>query len=163
MRWLKSTTQKSWVLSAANKQFIVPQRDTRDNKWLVMEEEDFAQVMNQPVVKSLIKAGAITVLDREPTEIRNSVPNLQVANTTLKAELDTIRAERDALKMRVQELEQGTVGVDLEAEITKAVEATKAEYEQKLKELDDKASGIIADKDAEIDKLQKKLKKADKE
>ena len=67
------------------------------------------------------------------------------------------------MRTRVQELEQGTVGVDLEAEIAKAVEATKAEYEQKLKELDDKASGIIADKDAEIDKLQKKLKKADKE
>ena len=163
MRWLKSTTQKSWVLGAGGKQFIVPQCDTRDNKWLVIEEEDFAQVMNQPVVKSLIKAGAITVLDKEPAEIRNSVPNLQVANTTLKAELDTIKAERDALRTRVQELEQGTVGVDLEAEITKAVAATKAEYEQKLKELDDKASGIIADKDAEIDKLQKKLKKADKE
>ena len=163
MRWLKSTTQKSWVLGAAGKQFIVPQCDTRDNKWLVMEEDDFAQLMNQPVVKSLVKAGAITVLDKEPAEIKNSVPNLQVANTTLKAELDMIRTERDALKMRVQELEQGTVGVDLEAEITKAVEATKAEYEQKLKELDDKASGIIADKDAEIDKLQKKLKKADKE
>ena len=163
MRWLKSTTQKSWVLGAAGKQIIVPQCDTSDNKWLAIEEEDFAQVMNQPVVKSLIKAGAITVLDKEPAEIRNSVPNLQVANTTLKAELDTIKAERDALRMRVQELEQGTVGVDLETEITKAVEATKAEYEQKLKELDDKASGIIADKNAEIDKLQKKLKKADKE
>ena len=43
MRWLKSTTQKSWVLGAAGKQFIVPQCDTRDNKWLVIEEEDFAQ------------------------------------------------------------------------------------------------------------------------
>ena len=106
MRWLKSTTQKSWVLGAAGKQFIVPQCDTRDNKWLVIEEEDFAQVMNQPVVKSLIKAGAITVLDKEPAEIRNSVPNLQVANTTLKAELDTVKAERDALRTRVQELEK---------------------------------------------------------
>ena len=170
MRWLKSTTQKSWVLGAGGKQFIVPQSTTRDNKWLVMEEGDFSQVVSQPVVKSLIKSGAILVLDKEPAEIRNSVPSLQVANTTLQAELDTVKAERDALKARVQELEQGTVGVDLEAEIAKAVETVKADYEQKLKDLDDKATGIIAEKDqaiadltAEVKKLEKKLKKTDQE
>ena len=163
MRWLKSTTQKSWVLGAGSKQFIVPQSTTRDNKWLVMEEGDFSQVISQPVVKSLIKSGAILVLDKEPAEIRNSVPSLQVANTTLQAELDTVKAERDALKARVQELEQGTVGVDLEAEIAKAVEVTKAEYEQKLKDLDDKATKIIEEKDAEVKKLERKLKKTDQE
>jgi chromosome segregation ATPase len=170
MRWLKSTTQKSWVLSANSKQFVVPANVTQDGRWLVMEETDFAEVVKQPVVKSLVTSGAITVLDKEPAEIRNSVPNLQVENTTLKAELDTVKAERDSLKQRVQDLEKGTVGVDLEAEIAKAVEATKAEYEQKLKDLDDKASNIIAEKDqsisdltTEVEKLKKKLKKADQE
>lgn len=168
MRWLKSTTQKAWVFSNGSKQFIAPQN--RDSKWLVMEEEDFASISSQPVVKSLITSGAITVCDKEPAEIKNSLPNLQVTNNALRAELETTRAERDALKTRVQELEQGTVGVDLEAEIAKAVDAVKAEYEQKLKELDGKATDIIAEKDTtianleqDIKKLEKKLKNADKE
>ena len=161
MRWLKSTTQKSWVLSNGTKQFIVPQNETRDNRWLTMEEDDFAAVMKQPVVAGLVKNNAIMVLDKEPAEIKNSLPNLQVTNTTLKAELETVTAERDALKARIQEIETGTSGVDLEAEIAKAVEATKTEYEQKLKELDDKASKLIEEKDAEIKKLEKKLKKTE--
>lgn len=161
MRWLKSTTNKEWVFGALDKQFIVPGVSTP--KWLIMEENEFSEIMKQPVVSSLVKGGAITVVDKEPEELKNTLPNLQVTNTALKAELETVKAERDVLKARNEELEKGTTGVNLEAEIEKAVSAVKAEYEQKLKELDDKASGIIADKDAEIEKLNKKLKKADKE
>lgn len=163
MRWLKSTTQKSWVFSNGTKQFIVPQNTTRDNKWLVMEEDDFAAIVKQPVVAGLIKNNAITVLDKEPAELKNSLPNLQVTNNTLRAENETLRAENETLKARIKEIEEGTSGVDLEAEIAKAVEAVKAEYEQKLKDLDDKATKIIEDKDVEIKKLEKKLKKEDKE
>jgi len=163
MRWLKSTTQKAWVLANGAKQFVVPQNENREGKWLTIEEDDFEAVMKQPVAASLIKSGAILVLDKEPAELKNSLPNLQVTNNTLRAENETLKAEKAALEARIKELEVGTTGVDLEAEITKAVEATKAEYEQKLKELDDKASGIIAEKDAEIKKLEKKLKKTDQE
>lgn len=170
MRWLKSTTQKSWVFSNGTKQFIVPQNENREGKWLTMEEDDFAAIMKQPVVAGLIKNNAITVLDKEPAELKNSLPNLQVANNTLKAENETLRAEKAALEARIKELEVGTTGIDLEAEIAKAVETVKAEYEQKLKDLDDKASGIIAEKDqsiadlaAEVKKLERKLKKTDQE
>lgn len=168
MRWLKSTTQKSWVLSNGEKQFIVPQCENREGKWLTMEEDDFAAVVNQPVVKGLIKNNAIMVLDKEPAELKNSLPNLQVTNNTLKAENETLKAEKAVLEARIKELEVGTTGVDLEAEIAKAVEAVKVEYEQKLKELDDKATGIITEKDAtiatleqDIKKLEKKLKKTE--
>lgn len=168
MRWLKSATQKSWVLGSGEKQFIVPANETREGKWLTMEEGDYNAVSAQPVVKSLISSGAIIVLNEEPAEVKNSLPNLQVTNTALKAELETVKAEKAALEARVKELEVGTTGVDLEAEIAKAVEATKVEYEKKLKELDDKATGIIAEKDqaiadlaAEVKKLDRKLKKAD--
>lgn len=161
MRWLKSTTQKSWVLSHGTKQFIVPQNETRDGKWLVMEEDDFAAVVNQPVVAGLIKNNAIMVLDKEPAELKNSLPNLQVTNNALRAENDTLKAEKAALEERIKEIETGTSGVDLEAEIAKATDAVKAEYEQKLKELDEKATELIAEKDAEIKKLEKKLKKTE--
>lgn len=161
MRWIKSTTQKSWVFSHGTKQFIVPQNTTRDGKWLVMEEDDFAAIMKQPVVAGLIKNNAIMVLDKEPAELKNSLPNLQVTNNELRAENETLKAENESLKARIKELEEGTTGIDLEAEIAKAVDAVKAEYEQKLKDLDDKASAVIAEKDAEIKKLEKKLKKTD--
>ena len=161
MRWLKSTTQKSWVLANGVKQFIVPQNETRDGRWLTMEEDDFAAVANQPVVAGLIKSNAIMVLDKEPAELKNSLPNLQVTNNTLKAENETLRAEKAALEARIKELEVGTTGVDLEAEIAKAVDAVKAEYEQKLKDLDEKASKLIEEKDGEIRKLEKKLKKTE--
>ena len=170
MRWLKSSTQKQWVLGTDTKQFVVPANVTRDNKWLVMDEDDYAQVIKQPVVKSLATSGAIMVLDKEPAEIKNSLPNLQVTNNELRAENATLRTENENLRARIKELEVGTTGVDLEAEIAKAVEATEAEYEQKLKDLDDKASGIIAEKDqsiadlaAEVKKLERKLKKTDQE
>jgi predicted nuclease with TOPRIM domain len=137
-------------------------------EWLTMEEDDFAAVVNQPVVKGLIKNNAIMVLDKEPAELKNSLPNLQVTNNTLKAENETLKAEKAVLEARIKELEVGTTGIDLEAEIAKAVDAVKAEYEQKLKELDDKATGIITEKDAtiatleqDIKKLEKKLKKTE--
>ena len=161
MRWLKSTTQKSWVFGEGTKQFIVPQNVTPDNRWLSMSEEDFAAIAKQPVVKGLIKTNAIMVLDKEPAEIKNSLPHLQVTNNELRAENETLRAENETLKGRIKELEEGATGIDLEAEIAKAVDATKAEYEQKLKELDDKATELIGEKDAEIEKLKKKLKKTD--
>ena len=163
MKWLKSTTQKSWTMTCKNRQVIVPPCENKENKWLTLDEVEFAEVSALPVVASLIKAGSITVLDKEPAEVKNSLPNLQIANTTLRAELETVKAEKAALEARIRELEVGATGVDLEAEIAKATEALKAEYEQKLKELDDKATQMIADKDAEIADLKKALKKAKRE
>lgn len=160
MRWLKSTTQKSWVLANGAKQFIVPANQTRDMRWLTMEEDDFEVVSQQPVVAGLIKSNAIMVLDKEPAELKNSLPNLQVTNNALRAENETLRAENANLTARCKELEEGATGVNLEEEIAKAVDAVKAEYEQKLKELDDRATKLIEEKEAEIAKLEKKLKKS---
>lgn len=158
MKWLKSTTQKSWVASCKGKQVIIPQNETSDNRWLQLGEDEFAEISSSPVIASLIKAGGIMVLNEEPAELKNSVPALQVTNTQLKAELETAKA-------RILELEgqlKNTAQVaDVQAEVNKAVEATKAEYEKKLKELDEKATKIISDKDAEIAKLEKKLKKVE--
>ena len=154
---MKSTTQKAWVASCKGKQVIIPQNETSDNRWLQLGEDEFAEISSSPVIASLIKAGGIMVLNEEPAELKNSVPALQVTNTQLNAELETAKA-------RIIELEGQLKGAaqvaDIQAEIDKAVEATKAEYEEKLRELDEKASKIISDKDAEIAKLEKKLRKA---
>lgn len=158
MKWLKSTTQKSWVASCKGKQVIIPQNETSDNRWLQLGEDEFAEISSSPVIASLVKAGGIMVLNEEPAELKNSVPALQVTNTQLKAELETAKARIIELEGQLKNTAQVA---DVQAEVDKAVAATKAEYEKKLKELDEKATKIISDKEAEITKLEKKLKKVE--
>lgn len=158
MKWLKSTTQKSWVASCKGKQVIIPQNETSDNRWLQLGEDEFAEISSSPVIASLVKAGGIMVLNEEPAELKNSVPALQVTNTQLKAELETAKARIIELEGQLKNTAQVA---DVQAEVDKAVADTKAEYEKKLKELDEKATKIISDKDAEITKLEKKLKKVE--
>ena len=158
MKWLKSTTQKSWVASCKGKQVIIPQNETSDNRWLQLGEDEFAEISSSPVIASLVKAGGIMVLNEEPAELKNSIPALQVTNTQLKAELETAKARIIELEGQLKNTAQVA---DVQAEVDKAVAATKAEYEKKLKELDEKATKIISDKEAEITKLEKKLKKVE--
>lgn len=161
-KWLKSTTQKSWVASVGGRQIIIPQNETSDNRWLELGEDEFAEVSKLPVIASLIKANGIMVLNEEPAELRNSIPALQVTNNQLQAELDTARA-------RITELEgqlKDATHVDIEAIKAEVRNQCEEEKQAALKELDDKASQVIADKDKaiadkdkEIAKLEKKIKK----
>ena len=157
MKWLKSTTQKAWTAGTEDKQYTIPPCDTSDNRWLRIGDDEFSTLSKLPVISSLIKAGDITVLSEEPAELKNSVPHLQVANTQLSAELETAKARIATLEAQLK----NTTQLDIEQIRADAVAGVKAEYEQKLKDLDDKASGIIAEKDAKIEKLEKKLKKTE--
>ena len=151
MKWLKSTTQKAWVASCKNKQVVIPPCETSDNRWLQLGEDEFAEVSKTPVIASLIKANGIMVLNEEPAELRNSVPQLQVTNTQLRAELDTA-------KVRIAQLEEqlkDATGVDIEAIKAEAVAAKQAEYDV----LKTEAEQALADKDKTIEKLEKKIKK----
>lgn len=169
-KWLKSTTQKAWTVSAKGKQLTVPPCETPDNRWLQVDDSEYQELVKSPVIASLLKAGGIMKLDEEPAELRNSVPALQITNTQLQAELDTARA-------RIAELEANSTSVDVEAIKAEAVVAAKAEFEtalaqkqkefddalaakqQELEDLDAKASEIISGKDKTIAKLEKKLGK----
>lgn len=163
MKWLKSTTQKAWTAACNGKQVIIPQNETLDNRWLSLNDDEFAELTASAVIASLIKAGGITVLDEEPAELKNSVPALQVTNTQLRAENDTLKAQVKDLTAKLK----NATGVDIEAIKAEAVEAVKADYEQKLadaqskyEQLESEAKQALTDKDAEIAKLEKKLKKA---
>lgn len=159
MKWLKSATQKSWVAQVGNNQIVIPQNETADNKWLQLGDDEYEELIRLPVIASLVKANGIIVLNEEPAELKNSIPALQVTNTQLHAELDTAKARIAQLEAQLKD----ATHVDIEAIKAEAVEAVKAEYEQKLKELDDKATQVIAEKDAKIEKLEKKLKKSGEE
>jgi uncharacterized protein YdcH (DUF465 family) len=162
MKWLKSTTQKAWVVSCKGRQAIIPPCETPDNRWLKVGDDEYAEIIAAPVIASLLKAGGIMKLDEEPAELKNSVPALQVTNTQLQAENETLKA-------RIKELEgqlQNATNIDIEAIKADAVAAVKAEMEQaltqekqKYAELESEAKTVIAEKDKTIEKLEKKLKK----
>ena len=150
-KWLKSTTQKAWTVFCGGAQRVIPPCETNDHKWLHIGDDEYAELMAESVVKSLIKAGGILVLNEEPAELKNSMPMLQVTNTQLKVELN-------AAKERIAELEaqvQNATGIDIEAIKAEAVAAKQKE----LEDLDAKASAIIEEKDKAIAKLEKKIKK----
>lgn len=155
-KWLKSTTQKSWVASCKGKQIVIPQNETPDNRWLELGDDEWPEVSALPVIASLIKAGGIMVLDQEPAELKNSVPALQVTNTQLQAELDTAKA-------RIAQLEdqlKNATGVDIEAIKAEVRQQCEEEKKKALEELDAKASQEIEARDKTIEKLERKIKKS---
>ena len=148
MKWLKSTTQKEWTIQGKT----IPACVTPHNDYLVLNDSDYATISDIPVIKSLIKSNAIIVLDHEPAELKNSVEALQGSNAELTARIKQLETE---------------LASKPDVEAIKAQAA--AEKEAALKELDDKASAIIAEKDARIAELEAQLskkkaaKKADEE
>lgn len=140
MRWLKSATEKQWTIGVQGKQIVIP---GSDKKWLCMEEEAYNELSAQPVIKSLIKAKGIIVMNKKPIEAEDSVPELQEKTVTLQTKVADLETQLTEATNKVKELEQQL-----------------ADKEQELKALDEKASKIIEEKEATIQKLEKKLKKS---
>ena len=140
MRWLKSATDKQWTIGAKGQQIVIP---AADKKWLCMEEDVYNEISAQPVIKSLIKAKGIIVMNKKPVEAEDSVPELQEKTVTLQTKVTDLETQLTEATNKVKDLEQQL-----------------ADKEQELKDLDAKASKIIEEKEATIQKLEKKLKKS---
>lgn len=141
MKWLKSTTQKTWYANGKK----IPQCVTPNNEYLQLEDSDYVAMSKMPVVASLIKAGGILVLSEEPAELKNSVEVLQGDKAALVA-------KNTELEARIKELESQSSGtVDVEAIKEEAVAELKAEAVAELQAKDD-----------EIAELKKQLKAAEK-
>ena len=151
MKWLKSTTQKSWVVNVGGKQAIIPPNETSDNKWLKVDDSEWIEISTTPVIASLLKAGGIMKLDEEPAELRNSVPALQVTNTQLEAENATLKARVIELEAQLKD----ATNIDIEKIKEDAVAAKQVEYDA----LKAEAEQALADRDKTIEKLEKKIKK----
>lgn len=147
MKWLKSTTQKTWTVGGKT----IPACITPNNDYLVVGDDEYAVIAKTPVVASLIKAGGILVLREEPAELKNSLDNLQTSNATLQARNTQLEQELEQLKASLQ-------SVNVEAIKAEAQEEIKAEA---VKELQEKQDALDA-KDAEIKELRKQLAKAKK-
>ena len=146
MVWLKSTTQKEWVINGK----IIPRCMTKDNQYLNLSDTEYNNLLSIPVFNSLVKASAILVLHQEPAEIRNNIQNLNASNAELVA-------RNTDLQTRIAELEkQVRPEVDVEKIKEEAVASLK---EEAVKELQEKQDALDA-ATAEIEKLKKQLAKA---
>lgn len=146
MVWLKSTTQKEWVINGK----IIPRCMTKDNQYLNLSDTEYNNLLSIPVFNSLVRASAILVLHQEPAEIRNNIQNLNASNAELVA-------RNTELQTRVAELEKKVrPAVDVEKIKEEAVASLK---EEAVKELQEKQDALDA-ATAEIEKLKKQLAKA---
>lgn len=146
MVWLKSTTQKEWVINGK----IIPRCMTKDNQYLNLSDTEYNNLLSIPVFNSLVKASAILVLHQEPAEVRNNIQNLNASNAELVA-------RNTELQTRIAELEKkAKPEVDVEKIKEEAVASLK---EEAVKELQEKQEALDA-ATAEIEKLKKQLAKA---
>lgn len=135
MKWLKSTTQKTWTVNGK----VIPACVTAHNDYLKIDDSEFTRLSGTPVVKSLITAGAILVLDSEPAELKNSVAALQGNNAALTAKITQLEEQ---LKKKNAE----TASVD--------IEKIKEEAQAEIKE---QAISELQAKDEEIARLKAQL------
>ena len=153
MKWLKSTTQKSYTFGGKT----IPAFRTSDNSYLQLNDNEVEQLQQNAVINALFKAGAILVLDKEPattdkTKLAANNAELRAQNAALNTELDETKKELDAYKKALEQKAANTS----EEDVNTAVAAAKAETEQLRQE----ALDTIAAKDAEIEKLKADLEKA---
>ena len=142
MRWMKSTTQKVWVAEGHR----IPACITPKNDYCIVDEDDYAKIVANPIFKSLIAQGSILVLDKEPAELKNSLDGLQSSNAVLQA-------RNTELEARIKELEAGSDKEPVNVEAIK---------EEAVAELKAEAIAELQAKDAEIAELKKQLKAAEK-
>lgn len=128
MKWLKSSTAKSWVINGK----IVP--SNHSTGYLVLEEEDYQTLKASFAVKSLLKTNAILVLKEEPGELKNTVPVLQESNRELEdklaakdGQLQQALKEKDELKEQaVKELQEKVAEIEkLKKQLAKAQKAAE--------------------------------------
>jgi predicted RNase H-like nuclease (RuvC/YqgF family) len=154
MRYLKSTTQKSYMLNGKK----IPQCVTKDNEWLTLNDSAYAEFAKVSVVASLIKSGAIIVTDKEPTTPTKQVSQLTQANAKQAMEITTLHEE-------IAELKKQLAGSANSAEVDSlkvALEKQREEDLAEIKQLQADKDAVIADKDTEIAELKKQLAAAKK-
>ena len=139
---MKSTTQKVWVAEGHR----IPACITPKNDYCIVDEDDYAKIVANPIFKSLIAQGSILVLDKEPAELKNSLDGLQSSNAVLQA-------RNTELEARIKELEAGSDKEPVNVEAIK---------EEAVAELKAEAIAELQAKDAEIAELKKQLKAAEK-
>lgn len=124
MRWLKSTTQKQWVING----MIVPKCITKDNPYLTVEDTEYNKMLSNPVFASLVRAGDVLVLTREPAELQNDVATVNTTNASLRAKNEELTKELEDTKK--------SVASEVEKQVASFKEDAIAELRAKQDELE---------------------------
>lgn len=132
MKWLKSTTQKTWTVNGK----VIPACVTPHNDYLVVDDSEYATITGTPVIKSLIKAGGILVLNEEPAELKNSVSSLQGSNAALTAEITQLKEQLKTAGKKPTKAEIEKIREEAQAEIRAQAIAELEEKEARIKELE---------------------------
>ena len=132
MKWLKSTTQKTWTVNGK----VIPACVTPHNDYLVIDDSEYATITGDPVIKSLIKAGGILVLSEEPAELKNSVSSLQGSNAALTAEITQLKEQLKTAGKKPTKAEIEKIREEAQAEIRAQAIAELEEKEARIKELE---------------------------
>ena len=135
MKWLKSTTQKSYIIEGKK----IPQCITPNNEYLALSDEGYRNFMKNAVIKSLVNGGSILVTDIEPQS-----PSQQASS--LSKEKALLIKENTELKEKLKVAEDGSA-TKVELETTKAELASLREkyaaLEAQYKELETEAKSTI--------------------
>lgn len=134
MKWLKSTTDKSYTAQGK----IIPSSNAAP---LAVSDSLYESIASMKVITSLIKTGGIIVLDKY---------NDPQVSSSEQFKLQQLQTENTKLNDRIRELEASQTPTEV-AEKAARFDELKAEAEQ-----------TIASKDAEIEKLKTELAKAKK-
>lgn len=136
MKWLKSTTQKSYLINGKK----IPQCVTPNNDYLALSDSAFVEFKKNKVIASLIEGGSILVTDVEPQS-----PTQQASSLTKEKAL--LIRENTELKEKLKKAQDNSA-VQVELDTTKAeLEALKEKYAQLEKEANEKIATLQAGKE----------------
>ena len=137
MKWLKSTTQKTYLIDGKK----IPACVTPDNEYLALSDDGYVTLKKNKVIASLIEGGAVLVTDVEPMSpskqasvLTQEKALLIKENTELKEKLkeaedsSALRAELDSTKSELASLKKKYAALEKEAK------ETIAELEAQLKD-----------------------------
>lgn len=141
MKWLKSTTNKSYTAQG----HTIPGVNSAP---LAVDEATYSKITEMAVIKSLVKTGQIIVLEKYTEE-----PNK--AADARDARIQLLASENERLADRVRELENAAPAE--EPATNKEVKAAKAEAKKAndaLAELQAQYDALKAEAEAKIAELQ---------
>lgn len=150
-KWLKSTTNMTYTAQGK----VIP---AGKNEPLQVSDAEADKILKMPVIASLVKNGAITVLDKYTSN--NPLANSQAKLASLTQENAELAQKNKELESQLAAMRNGasTQDGELKLKLVAAEEALRAKEEQ-FNELKAEAEAKIAELQAELEKAQAKAAK----
>ena len=143
MKYLKSTTQKTYLFNGK----YIPAAVTKENNFLQMTNGEFDAFQQNPVVKSLMNAGAIFVTDVAPTRPEDQLKSATQDNARLILENTRLQDELRKAKEATGSTEVESLKAALAKQIaddTAEITALRDEKDETIRLLEAKLAAATA-------------------